>query len=183
MSYPPERHMLRDLAIETERRPDGSTLALAPIHPFVCNDRGGVRSGVIATVIDVAGATLALSALQPDRTATIELAYQSERPGRRGPLLAVARVLRSGSAQIVAGVEIYDGLGAEELAAAESIGTGLIVFRRLPKRDDHAAIGSAVRHRDRAQLGVPGARLDEPYLERARLRVVDAAAGIVEIEN
>lgn len=183
MTYPPERHMLRDLAISATRCEDGSTLASAPIHPRVCNEFGYLRIGVIATVIDVAGAALVLTELHPDRIATIELTYQSQGPGRVGPLLASARILRRGSVQIVIGVEVSDGHGREDLAQAEAIGTGLIVFRRLPKRDDHARIPAPAERSARAALGLPGSRLDEPFLERAQLRVIDAAAGIVEIDN
>lgn len=183
MTYPPERHMLRDLAISARRCEDGSTLASAPIHPPVCNELGFLRSGVIATVIDVAGASLALTELHPDRTATLELSYQSERPGRVGPLLASARLLRRGSLQVVVGVEVSDGRGCEDLAQAESIGTGLIVFRRLPTRDDHARIPGPAERGSRASLGLSGSRLDEPFLSRAQLRVLDAAAGVVEIDN
>ncbi len=183
MAYPPERHMLRDLAISVFRREDGSYTALAPIHARVCNELGFLRSGVIASVIDVAGAALALTELHPDRTATIELSYQSTRPGRIGPLLANARILRSGSVQVVIGVEVFDGRGGEDTAQAEAMGTGLIVFRRLPQREDHARIAPPSERAARGALGLPSCHLDEPFLQRARLRVLDAAAGIVEIEN
>jgi len=48
------------------------------------DDAGGLRIGAIATLIDVAGAALALLEVAPDRVATVELAYQSTRPARSG---------------------------------------------------------------------------------------------------
>jgi uncharacterized protein (TIGR00369 family) len=183
MTYPPERHMLRDLAIETLRADDGSVLAIAPVHRHVCDDRGNLRAGVIATVIDVAGAVLALRALHPDRVATLGLEYHSAKPAREGPLVARAQILRSGSAQVVMGLEMADGHGGEDFARGEFVGSGLLSFRRLQKRSDHAPIPSSDDHPRRSTLAVGATRMTEPYLERAKLRILDAAQGSVEIEN
>ena len=109
MTYPPERHMLRDLRLSSEWSADETCVARAPVDDFVRDAGGGLRLGVIATAIDVAGASLGLVAVHPDRTATIELAYQTIRPVRRGPLIVAARVLRQGSRQIALGIEAFDG--------------------------------------------------------------------------
>jgi uncharacterized protein (TIGR00369 family) len=182
MSYPPEHHMLRDLGISSEDLGDDGALARAPLGPHVRDDTGAARVGVIATLVDVAAAACVVGRTHPDRSATEQLSYCSIRPARSGPLLARARVLRLGSRQAVVEVELRDGQGSDAPGAGEPVGVGLMLSRRLPHRDDHAPIavlppGSAGRR------WAPARPPDEPYLRRAGVRLLDAAAGALEIRN
>ena len=184
MSYPPERHMLRDLRLSSEWLDDRTCVARAPVAEFVRDAGGGLRLGAIATAIDVAGASLGMAAVHPDRTATIELAYQAMRAVREGPLIVVARPLRQGSRQLAVGIEAFDGRGRDDPAGAEPAGLGSVVFHRLPSRADHAPLAAPERRRaEPSSLGIPGSGLDRPYVERAGIRVLDAEAGALEIDN
>ena len=58
MIYPPDDHFLRALASEIRIGGDGTCTALLPMNPHLCNDQGGVRLGVIAALVDIAGATI-----------------------------------------------------------------------------------------------------------------------------
>ena len=173
--------MLRALAIETRVEP-GLATACLPVTPHLLTSAGGVRLGVIAALVDVAGASLLLADLHPDRSATVTLSAQSERAVREGPLLATARVVRRGSRQVVVDVALRDGQGSDRPDAGVRSGRALMGFRRLPHRGDHAAL-PAPQLPSRGTLAHPAARLEKPFVERAGIRVVDADAGVLEIEN
>jgi uncharacterized protein (TIGR00369 family) len=185
-SYPPDKHLLRDLRIESGRLADGRHLAVLPVVREVLDDTGAVRIGAIATLMDVAGAAVALDAVQPDRTATVELAHQSHGPAREGPVFAVAAPLRAGSKQVVVDVAVLEGRGSDDPVRARAIGTGTMTFSRLAQRADHAPIriGDAARAATgRTSLGLEGSGLERPLLERAGVRVLDAARGELELDN
>jgi uncharacterized protein (TIGR00369 family) len=185
-SYPPERHLLRDLRLESERLADGRRMAVLPVVPEVLDDTGAVRAGAIATLMDVAGASVALDSVLPDRTATVELAYQSMRPARVGPLFAVASALRAGSKQVVIDVEVLSGRGSDDLARAVSVGVGTMAFSRLVQRPDHAPIRISDVARaatGRTSMALPGCGLARPLLECAEIRVLDATSGALELDN
>ena len=50
-SYPPDPHLLRDLNLWVEEEREGYRAGLE-ITPWLCQ-RGGVRAGVLATLVDV----------------------------------------------------------------------------------------------------------------------------------
>jgi uncharacterized protein (TIGR00369 family) len=185
-SYPPERHLLRDLRLESERLADGRRLALLPVVPQVLDDTGAVRTGAIATLLDVAGASVALESVLPDRTATVELAYQARRPAREGPLLAVASALRAGSRQVVVDVAVFEGRGCDEPGRARAAGVGTLTFSRLAQRADHAPIRISDAQRSapgRSSMALAGSGLARPLLESAGVRALDAARGELELDN
>ena len=57
MTYPPARHLLRDLGFSGTRADDRSVNELV-VTPGLRDDRG-VRLGVLATMVDVGGAGIA----------------------------------------------------------------------------------------------------------------------------
>lgn len=179
MSYPPDDHMLRALAIDTQVD-ETRCIASAPIHDHLRTDQGGMRLGIIAVVVDVAAASLSLAALHPDRAATVTLAMQSRRAARCGPLVAEARIVRQGSKQIVSGIEVFDNAGADRTSPVAS---SLVCFQRLRFRGDHAALPELGAHPVRSSMAHPAATLDRHFLERAATRVIDADAGVIEIDN
>jgi len=185
-SYPPDRHLLRDLRLESERLADGRRMAVLPVVPHVLDDTGAVRVGAIATLMDVAGASVALDSVLPDRTATVELAYQSAQPAREGRLFALARALRAGSKQVVIDVELLGGDGSDDPGRARPIGAGTMTFSRLAQRADHAPIrisDAARAATGRSSMALPDSGLDRPLLERSGIRVLDAARGELELDN
>jgi uncharacterized protein (TIGR00369 family) len=185
-SYPPDQHLIRDLLLEAERLADGRRMGVLPVVPEVLDASGAVRVGAIATLMDVAGASVALDAVLPDRTATVELAYQGARPVAQGPVFAIAAPLRAGSKQVVVDVEVLDGLGKDDPQQAQLCGLGTMTFSRLVQRADHAPIRISDAARaavGRSRMSLPGSGLDQPLLERSGIRVLDAAGGALEIDN
>jgi acyl-coenzyme A thioesterase PaaI-like protein len=161
-------------------------MAVLPVVPHVLDDTAAVRVGAIATLMDVAGASVALDSVLPDRTATVELAYQSAQPAREGPLFAIARALRAGSKQVMIDVELRGGHGSDDPAHARPLGAGTMTFSRLPQRADHAPIrisDAARAATGRSSMALPGCGLDRPLLEQSGIRVLDAARGELELDN
>ena len=71
--YPPPEHILRDLRLSVEHRPDGTSTAWIPVTPHVCNPSGSPRAGVLSILVDVVGGGLAAIAVRPDWIATADL--------------------------------------------------------------------------------------------------------------
>ncbi len=99
--YPPTRHFLSDLGLEAEIHSLTSATVRIRATPAVLGVDGGVRPGVLATLVDVVGGSAALRALHPDWMATADLTLQTVRPVV-GPLVeARAEVLRRGRTTLV----------------------------------------------------------------------------------
>lgn len=159
---------------------------MLPVVPGILDATGAVRVGAIATLMDVAGASVALDTVLPDRTATVELAYQALRPARVGPIFALARALRAGSKQVVIDVEVLEGRGKDDPSGAEPVGLGTMTFSRLAQRADHAPIRIADLQRadtGRSRMGLPDSGFTRPLLESAGVRELDPAAGALELDN
>jgi acyl-coenzyme A thioesterase PaaI-like protein len=157
--------------------------AFLPVVAEILDDDGAVRVGAIGTLMDVAGAGVAMSEIRPDRSATVELAYQSVAPARKGPLIAMAEPLRIGSKQIAVSLDVRDGCGSERFADAKPVGVGTLSFMRLPQRSDHLRLPDVQPGHERREMALPGSGLGRPLLERTGLRLVDAARGVLEIER
>ena len=69
----PARHFLADLGMEAESIGDSGGCVRIPVTPRVTAADGGVRAGVLATLVDVVGGTLAARELRPDWMATADL--------------------------------------------------------------------------------------------------------------
>jgi acyl-coenzyme A thioesterase PaaI-like protein len=54
--YPPPVHLLGDLGMEAEVTSESTARVRTRVTPFVTTVDGGVRSGVLATLVDVVGA-------------------------------------------------------------------------------------------------------------------------------
>jgi acyl-coenzyme A thioesterase PaaI-like protein len=123
MSYPPDVHLLRDLAFSGTRSGDISTNTLA-VTAGLCDDLG-VRLGVLATMLDVSGAGIALHAIAPDWIATADLQAHLIRPVPGGIVAVQCRPLRVGARRVVVDAEMRDGDGV-------LCGTGRMAFARIP---------------------------------------------------
>lgn len=183
MIYPPDDHLLRALETEIRLEADGIATVRMPVTPHLRGDRGGVRLGVIAALVDIAGASNLAELIYPDRMATISLSLQSRRAARRGPLFARSSLLRRGSRQLIVSVEVREGGGAEDFDRGQALAQALLGFSRLQRRPEHPDLPPPAQRPSLRRMAHPAARLDRSLLERAALRVVDAAAGVVEIEN
>ncbi len=173
-SYPPDVHVVRDLRLWIERGPDGSRAGL-DLVPEVLNGRGHARLGVLATLADAAGGECAVRAAGPEWVATSDLVLHVTRPLRGGTVVAVPELLRRTRATIVVEVVLREGEGD-----AEPAGLATMTFAVLPARPGVQRMGTG-RDEPRTEFARGDSHLDAPFLERIGARVVDAAAGAVEL--
>ena len=109
--YPPVRHLLSDLGVEAESIAESDTVARIRATPHVAGADGGVRVGVLATLVDLVGGSEAIRAARPDRMVTADLTLQMVRPAV-GPFVeARGRVVRRGRTTLVVEAGVFDVLG------------------------------------------------------------------------
>jgi acyl-coenzyme A thioesterase PaaI-like protein len=182
-TYPPEHHVIRDLRMVTFKQAVDHCLVWVPAQPNVRADDGALRLGVIGALIDSASAVVALAAAAPDWIATADLAYHSIEPVREGPAICSARVLRAGVGVVVVRVEVFDGHGDESVEQGSPAGVGLVTFSRIPSRATVLRIDPFANIGTRMSNARPDSGYDIPLHDKLGLRVVDPAAGIVELDK
>jgi len=201
-TYPPERHLLRDLDITTEQVTARRSVSLAPVDDAVRNPAGTAGIGFVAAVVDVNCATVALVAGQPDWTATADLTLYGLRGLTEGPAIVDSRLVRAGTGIVVVGVDVYDGHGIGSLddlltgglgdgdqltdrRPLELATAGLVTFSRIPASASRSSStfspGSLIGQRRRMEPAAP--RPEGTLLERVGLRVLHGDGGVVELDN
>ena len=179
-AYPPRDHILRDLNILLEYKGKGSSTARIPVVPAICNDRGSVQIGVLAALIDLLGGILAARAVYPDWIATADLSIYSTERATTGELVAVGSIVRAGRAAVVIEAEILAETTRSD-ATATSIGSAVATFSRLPRRDGNLDMGRDDGSHQVVAFRTDGPGLSQHLLDKAGLRVLDEAAGVVEL--
>jgi len=170
--YPPERHLLRDLRLEIDRR-QGPLCVRAPVAPELLGADGSVGAGVLGTAIDVFGGNLAIEAARPDWALTQELALHRLRPLRQGEICVTGAALRAGRTNMVIETEIR----AKGDDTPHTVGS--LTFTRVPRREGTA--GAPAESPEHVEFALPGSGLDQPVDSYLGLRVVDAESGRVEL--
>jgi acyl-coenzyme A thioesterase PaaI-like protein len=182
-TYPPEQHVIRDLRLETLKTAVDHAFVWAPHQEHACTDQQTLRVGVIGAMIDSAGAVVALGAAAPDWIATADLTYTTIDLVREGPVIVSSRLVRAGASIIVIGVDVLDGHGDESPESARPCGSGLMTFSRIPGSASAVGIDPFQNIGVRTRNALEHSGLSVPLHERIGLRVVDAAAGVVEIDK
>jgi acyl-coenzyme A thioesterase PaaI-like protein len=191
-TYPPDRHALRDLDVTTEFVSAERAISIAAVDDPVRNAAGAASLGFLTAVLDTNTGLLALISVQPEWTATLDLALQATGWLTGATLVLESRLVRAGSNIVVIGAELYDGDGIGDLEDLEGhpgrlprVAYGTVSFTRIPShasvasgRTDPAAMIGQRRHLGPVQPPAP-----VPLPERIGLRVVDAAHGVVELHN
>ena len=172
--YPPRHHLLRDLAVEVAHHDDGTTNGWLTVVPALLDDRGAVRAGVLATLVDMVGGGLSARAAAPNWIATADLTLHVVRAVGNGVVEATGSVLRAGRTTVVLEVALRSASGSD-------VGIATMTFSVLPRRDDNPTISFAPDDTRRNTLVVPGAGFRAPVLDELGLHVLDAAAGAVEV--
>lgn len=180
-AYPPRDHILRDLNILLEYNGRGSSTARIPVVPAVCNDRGSVQVGVLAALVDLLGGIMAAKVVYPDWIATADLSLFSTQRATTGEVTASGSVVRAGRAAVVIEAEILAAT-TQPGAPAASIGSAVATFSRLPRREGNLDIGRDDGSQQTVAFRAEGPRSSQHVLEKAGLRVLDEAAGVVELE-
>ena len=171
--YPPERHVLRDLGLWTERWEGGSRSGL-PLVPEILGPCGDVRAGVLATLVDIAGGELAAKSAHPEWIATSDLVLHRLRRAEGKGIEARPALVRRSRQTVVLEVALAD-------AGAEPLGLATMTFAIVPARDAQRrlAVGGAG---PRSEFALPGSALDAPLVEKIGARCLDAASGLFEVE-
>jgi uncharacterized protein (TIGR00369 family) len=178
--YPPQDHIIRDLQVSLEVQVKGVSTVRAPIVPEVCTDKGTMYVGIVATLVDILGGGLSVKTVYPDWIATADLSIYTTGQATSGWVFATGSVIRVGRSMLVVEVGIYeetDGLNPQ----ARSIGSAMITFSRLPRRKDTLELEINEGSAETFHFAAEGSRLSRPYLEEAGVRVLDQAAGVVEV--
>jgi uncharacterized protein (TIGR00369 family) len=179
--YPPRHHLLRDLRISVEFQKGWRSIVRAPVVPEVCSDHGGMRVGVIATLIDVLGGTLSIRMVYPDWIATADLSIHTAQRASSGFVAASGSVTRAGRTRVVIEVEIrQEAPGPEH--ASHAIGSAMMTFSRLSSGKDTPEVQIDDNLSEVVDFALEGSGLDRPCLDAFGVRVVDPARGLVEIE-
>ena len=180
--YPPPNHILRDLRASTCWVDEDELQLYAPLQPSA-TDALGLQAGVIAGLVDVAGAMAAFAHVAPDWCATSDLSYQRSGGVVEGPVVISTRVLRAGGRVVTVRSEVFDGRG-EELPSRHA-GTAVMTFSRLARdaarfdvddeRDRRSAIG------ERFEMTDDGSGFSDTPIAAMGLRQL--TPGVVELDK
>ena len=173
--YPPERHLMRDLRFVTTVPPDEPSTTI-PLVPELCGPSGHVTAGALATLVDIAGAGLALRSADPDWVATADLSLHRAAKFTGPDLVARPRIVRAGTGLIVVECDLYDA-PVPTSPAPKAI--GLMTFSRIPGRASRLtrdSAGAPVRQ----SLILPDSGFRAPFAEACG--IVDIGPGLVGLE-
>ena len=179
--YPPQKHMLRDLMVSMEFQGKGRSTVRAPVVPEVCTDQGAMRVGILATLGDMVGGGLSIRAVYPDWIATADLSIHTTGRATSGVVAAAGSVIRAGRTTVVVEVNVHQETDTSVEKAA-TIGSVMMTFSRLPRREDNREVEIDEDSRQTVDLAAPGSGLTRPYLDELGIRVLDEAAGVVELD-
>jgi uncharacterized protein (TIGR00369 family) len=171
-TYPPDRHLLRDLRLSFEHGENNTSRAWMPVALELCNDTGAVRAGALATLVDVVGGGLAATVAYPGWIATADLTLHVVAPATRGWVEARSCVAHAGRTTVVIEVDLYDEAGAE-------IGIATMSFAVLQRRDENPDITTSMTSGS-STMALAGSGLRSSLLDELRVHVVDAARGELE---
>jgi uncharacterized protein (TIGR00369 family) len=182
--YPPTRHFLSELGMEAEVLSEASAKVRMRVTSHVVGADGGVRAGVLATLVDVVGGSAALRALSPDWLATADLTLQVLRPAV-GPIVeARASVLRKGRTTLVVESLVFnvaedgsDIVGDD--GTATPVAWSTMTFAVLPASSNVSTRQVSSDLPDRWSF--TGAGLDMSVLDTLPITVIDAGQGRVSL--
>lgn len=183
--YPPPGHLLGDLGMEAELTTTETAWVRTRATPFVTTADGGVRAGVLATLVDVVGGAIAARVLHPDWLATADLTVQRIGPVTGPQVEARGSVLRRGRTTLVIEALVVavdeDGRTVEVRGRpADPVAWASMTFAVLPARDPAPKVTMPAGLPSR--WAFTGGGLRAPIHDVVGIEVVDAAAGRVSVE-
>ena len=177
--YPPAEHILRDLDLEVEVRPDATASAWLPVSPHLLASNGGIHAGVLAILVDIVGGAIATRVLYPDRTATADLQLQLLRPTTGPEVEARLSVLRKGRTTLVLEVVLLDAPGGRLPGDGSPNAWATMTYAVLPRTDAPPLMQPLPREPERTQIGP--ASLSRPVLEAIGVEMGDPGSGRVTL--
>lgn len=171
--YPPAQHILRDLQLTLEHRPDATSTAWIPTPAAVRTPSGSVRAGVLAVLVDVVGGGLAAVAARPDWIATADLTLHLIPRPIDGDVEARGRILRQGRTTVVIEVDLTDASGSP-------LGLATMTFAVLPRRATNLSVDQADQVQQ-TSFGLAETTFTSSFHDQVELTVVDASAGAIRL--
>lgn len=182
--YPPPVHFLGDLCLQAEITTETTARVRTAVHPFIVGPGGGVSIGVLATVVDVVGGSIAARVLHPDWMATADLVVDVVGQCAGPAVEARGRVVRRGRTTLVIEAEVVavEEDGRDVLVGGEPVGPvawASMTFAVLPAREPMVGV--------RALGAVPirwsfeGDGLASPVAEALGLVLEDGPTGRVSL--
>jgi len=179
--YPPEHHMLRDLALSVLLREKGRATVRVPVVPELASDHGTVPVGLMATLVDVLGGALAITAVYPDWIATADLLIHTTGRATSGTVVGDGCVLRTGRTTVVIEVDMHEDAG-EDGQQPRPLGSALMTFSRLLRRKDTLELEIGEFSSQSFGFAIEGSGLTRSYLDEFGVRVIDEATGQLAVD-
>ena len=170
--YPPDRHILRDLAFTTEMGATDAARGWLEVGPFLRDPAGVTHAGAVATLVDALGGGLAATAALPDWMATADLTLHLLARRDVDTVEARARVARAGRTTIVVEVDL-DADGAP-------LGVATMTFAVLPRRAGNPVL-VAPGDVTRMTMALPDSGLRASLEASIGIEVRDAPSGLVHL--
>ncbi len=182
--YPPAHHLLTDLGMEGEVVAPTEVHLRMAVTPQVLGPDGGVRAGVLATVVDVVGGSVALRAIGRQRMATADLVVEMVRPARGPRIEARASLRRRGRTTLVVEAVVFETPDAAaptpSATATAPVAWASMTFSLLPEKKDTEGDESAsvdVVPEMPERWAFTGDGFERPVLESLGIEVIDPLAG------
>jgi uncharacterized protein (TIGR00369 family) len=118
--YPPARHAMRLLDVESERDADGDLRGWLAVRPEIVRPSGGPRLGPVAVFVDALGGLRSISAAAPDWAFTADLSIHLLPTGPFDELVADVLVLRRGRRTLIIEIDLATDDGRPAGAATLS---------------------------------------------------------------
>jgi uncharacterized protein (TIGR00369 family) len=140
-----------------------------------------LQIGAVATLIDVLGGALTVRAVYPDWIATASLSVHLTGNPASEVVAAAGSVIREGRTMAIIDADIREQEG-NPAELKRSIGTAMMTFSRLPRREDTPELKLDMDGPETFDFATEGSGLKRSYRDAAGVRVLDAGAGVAELE-
>ncbi len=183
--YPPPVHLLGDLGMEAELTNETSAWVRTRATPHAAAPDGGIRAGVLATLVDIVGGAVAARVLRPDWMATADLVLEVTGEVHGPQVEARGTVVRRGRTTLVieALVVSVDDDGHEVLVGGRTpdpVAWASMTFAVLPANGREVGVQAA--YDLPVQWSFTGDGLSAPVFDVINVIVEDAAAGRVSVD-
>jgi len=182
--YPPDQHVLRDLAFQMEAVSEARSRVYLAVTPNVVVG-SNVSVGALTTVVDVIAGSLVGRVLAPDWMATADLSmHLGDVSTTGGVVVADASVIRNGRTTVVVEVDLSVAPDPTSGGAGgpHAMGEALLTFVRLPRRGTTPDMSTFdIRYGELTSFATAGSGLRVPFDERLGITVRDERHGILDL--
>jgi uncharacterized protein (TIGR00369 family) len=151
------------------------------VVPEIRTPDGALQVGAVAAMIDVLAGALTARAVYPDWMATVSLSVHLAGRPTSDRIAATGTVIRAGRTMAITDVNIGQE-GGDPGGPMHSIGTGLVTFSRRARKEATPAFEPDLEVSETVDFGFEGSGLKKSFRDATGVRVIDEAAGAVELE-